>query len=106
MRLIMTNVEINDPWFESVYRSEFNANPVKFLETFKILLLEKHRREKKTVSLLKKYAKAEMSVGKIAENLGIDREEVWALMKKYNVDLVDYSWKDEAKNVDNFLSNY
>ncbi len=31
----MTNVEINDPWFESVYKSEFNANPTKFLETFK-----------------------------------------------------------------------
>lgn len=102
----MTNVEINDPWFESVYKSEFNANPAKFLETFKILLSEKYRREKKTVNLLKKYSEAKISVGKIAENLNIDREEVWALMKKYNIDLVDYSWKDEVKNVDNFLSNY
>ncbi len=31
----MTNVEINDPWLESVYKSEFDANPTKFLETFK-----------------------------------------------------------------------
>jgi len=102
----MTNVEINDPWFESVYKSEFNANPTKFSETFKTLLSEKHRREKKIVSLLKRYSEAKISVGKIAEKLNIDREEVWALMKKYNVDLVDYSWQDEAKNIDNFLSNY
>ena len=102
----MTNVEINDPWFESVYKSEFNANPRKFLETFKTLLSEQHRREKKIVTLLKKYSEAKISVGKIAENLNMDREEVWDLMKKYNIDLVDYSWENEEKNINNFLSSY
>ena len=78
----MTNVEINDPWFESVYKSEFNANPIKFLETFKILLSEQHQREKKIVMLLKRYSEAKVSVGKIADNLNINRDEVLELMKK------------------------
>ena len=95
----MTNIEINDPWFESIYKSEFNANPIKFLETFKTLLSDKYRREKKILSLLKKYSKEEMSVGKIAENLQLDRDEVLALMKEHNIYLVDYDFYEDEKTL-------
>jgi len=94
---MMMNVEINDPWFESVYKSEFNASPTKFLETFKTLLSEQHRREKKIVSLLKKYSEAKISVGKIAENLTIDRDGVLELMQKHDIYLVDYDFEEDEK---------
>lgn len=101
----MTNVEIDDPWFESVYKSEFNANPTKFLETFKTLLSEKHRREKKTVRLLKRYSEAKISVGKIAENLNIDRDEVLELMRKHNIYLVDYDFSEEEKTLSKYIAS-
>ena len=97
------SVEINDPWFESVYKSEFDANPVKFLETFKILLSEKHSREKKIVNLLQRYSESKISVGKIAEKLNLDREEVWALMKKHHIYLVDYDFVEDDKTLSKYL---
>lgn len=99
----MTNIEINDPWFESIYKSEFNANPVKFLETFKTLLSEKHIREKKIISLLKRYSEAKISVGKIAENLDIDRDEVLNLMKKHDIYLVDYNFSEDEEVLSKYL---
>ncbi len=102
----MTNVKINDPWFENLYKTEFNANPTKFLETFRELLYEKRQREKKIIALLERYKNIDISVGKIAENLNLDKEEVLSLMAKYNVDLVDYNWLDEEKNIENFLSSH
>jgi len=99
----MTTIQINDPWFESLYKSEFGANPTKLIETVKALLTEKNQREKKIITLLQQYQDAEISIGKIAENLNLDREEVLALLEKYDMDLVDYSWKEEQKNVDAFL---
>ena len=101
----MTNVKIDDPWFESVYKSEFNANPVKFLEAFKTLLSEKHRRERKIVSLLKRYNEANISVGKIAENLNMDRDEVLALMKTHNIYLVDYDFTEDEKTLSKYLAS-
>jgi len=100
----MTTIQINDPWFESLYRTEFEANSSKFLETVKQLLTEKKQREKKIVSLLQQYKDAKISIGKIAENLAIDREEVLSLLSKHNIDFVDYSWDEEQKNVDSFLA--
>ncbi len=97
-------IQINDPWFESLYRTEFGANSTKFLETIKSLLIEKNQREKRVVALLNQYKNAEISIGKIAENLNISREEVLELLSKYNIDFVDYSWEEEQKNVNAFLS--
>ena len=97
-------IQINDPWFESLYRTEFGANPTKFLETIKSLLIEKNQREKRVVALLNQYKNAEISIGKIAENLNIDREEVLELLSKHNIDFVDYSREKEQKNVNAFLS--
>ncbi len=102
----MTNVKIDDPWFENLYKTEFNANPTKFLETFKELLYEKRQREKKIITLLKRYKNSDISIGKIAENLNLDKEEILSLMRKYNIDLVDYNWSDEEENIKNFLSKY
>lgn len=102
----MTNLQMNDTWLENVFFAEFKGDSVSFLDNYKSLLSEKRKREKRTMSLLQRYKNAELSVGKIAEKLNLDREDIWALMKKYNVDLVDCSWNDESKNVDKFLSNY
>ncbi|MFK5976928.1 MAG: UPF0175 family protein, partial [Sulfurovum sp.] len=89
------NLQIQDPWFEGIYRVEFNSNPIKFLDTFKELLRERHYREKKIITLLTEYSNGEISVGKIAQKLDIDRTEVWKLMEKYNIDLVDYDFAEE-----------
>ena len=97
-------IQINDPWFESLFRTEFGANSTKFLETIKSLLIEKNQREKRIVALLNQYKNAEISIGKIAENLNISREEVLELLSKHNIDFVDYSWEKEQKNVNAFLS--
>jgi len=99
----MTQVSISDPWFESLYEVEFNASPNKFLETFKNLWTEKRKREKRTVTLLKRYENADISVGKIAEDLSIDREEVLSLMVKYNIDLVDYDFSEDEKTIEKYL---
>ena len=97
-------IQINDPWFESLFRTEFGANSTKFLETIKSLLIEKNQRDKRVVALLNQYKNAEISIGKIAENLNISREEVLELLSKHNIDFVDYSWEKEQKNVNAFLS--
>ncbi len=97
-------IQINDPWFESLFRTEFDANSTKFLETIKSLLIEKNQREKRVVALLNQYKNSEISIGKIAENLNISREEVLELLSKHNIDFVDYSWEKEQKNVNAFLS--
>ena len=97
-------IQINDPWFESLFRTEFDANSTKFLETIKSLLIEKNQREKQVVALLNQYKNAEISIGKIAENLNISREEVLELLSKHNIDFVDYSWEKDQKNVNAFLS--
>lgn len=99
----MTTFEINDPWFEDLYRIEFNANPVKFLDTFKTLLTERNQREKRIVNLLKQYENSEISVGKIAEKLNIDREEVLSLMVKHNIYLVDYDFVQEEKVIEKYF---
>jgi len=103
--VIMTNVKINDPWFESLYKAEFNSSPIKFLETFKSLLADRNQREKKIVSLLKQYEKSEMSVGKIAEELDIDRDKVLSLMERHNIYLVDYDLTTENKTIEKYLVN-
>ena len=97
-------IQINDPWFESLFRTEFGANSTKFLETIKSLLIEKNQRDKRIVTLLNQYKNTEISIGKIAENLNISREEVLELLSKHNIDFVDYSWEKEQKNVNAFLA--
>lgn len=99
-------IQINDPWFESLYTKEFGANATKFVEEIKALLVERYKKEKRVVALLHQYRDANISIGKIAENLHIDREEVLALLKKHNIDFVDYSLEDEKRNVDDFLEEF
>ena len=100
----MTTIQINDPWFENLYNKEFGANPSKFIETIKTLLVEKYQKDKKILSLLYQYKNAKLSIGKIAENLNIDREKVLSLLAQHNIDFVDYSLAEEKRNVDNFLA--
>ena len=99
-------IQINDPWFESLYTKEFGANSTKFVEEIKALLVEKYQKEKRVVDLLHQYKDANISIGKIAENLHIDREVVLALLRKHNIDFVDYSLVDEKRNVDDFLEEF
>lgn len=99
----MTTIQISDPWFENLYNREFEANPAKFIETIKTLLVEKYQKEKRVVSLLQQYKNSQISIGKIAENLNIEREKVLSLLAQNNIDFVDYSLEDEKKNVDDFL---
>jgi len=99
----MTTIQISDPWFENLYKREFEANPTKFIETIKSLLVERYQKEKRVISLLHQYKNSEISIGKIAENLNIDREKVLSLLAKHNIDFVDYSLEDEKRNIDDFL---
>ena len=75
----MTTIQISDPWFEALYKREFEDNPTKFIETIKTLLMEKYQKEKRVVFLLNQYKDAQISIGKIAENLNIGMEEVLSL---------------------------
>ncbi len=54
--------------------------------------------------MLEQYKDAKISIGKIAENLNIDREKVLSLLAQHNIDFVDYSLVDEKRNVDDFLA--
>ncbi|MCK5855198.1 MAG: UPF0175 family protein [Sulfurovaceae bacterium] len=72
----------------------------------KALLVERYQKEKRVVALLHQYRDANISIGKIAENLHIDREEVLALLRKHDIDFVDYSLEDEKRNVDDFLEDF
>ncbi|CAA6819631.1 MAG: Unknown protein [uncultured Sulfurovum sp.] len=99
-------IQINDPWFESLYTKEFGANTTKFVDEIKVLLVERYQKEKRILALLHQYQDANISIGKIAENLYIDREEVLALLRKHNIDFVDYSLEDEKKNIDDFLEEF
>jgi len=99
----MTTIQISDPWFENLYNREFEANPKKFIETIKTLLVEKYQKEKRVVFLLSQYKDAQLSIGKIAENFHISREKVLSLLAQHNIDFVDYSLVDEKKNVDDSL---
>ncbi len=100
----MTTININDPWFENIYNKEFEANPTKFIETIKTLLVEKYQKEKRVIFLLEQYKDAKISIGKIAEDLNIDREKVLSLLAQHNIDFVDYSLADEKRNIDDFLA--
>jgi DNA-directed RNA polymerase specialized sigma subunit len=103
----MTTLQINDPWFESLYKTEFHANPNEFLKTFKSLLSEKREREQRIISLLESYKNAEMSVATIAEKLNIDRDEVLSLMNKHNIYLIDedYDLSLDNQTVQEYLVN-
>jgi len=94
---------MTDPWIEALYKVEFNANPKEFLEKIKKLFTEDKKREKRVVELLKQYENSEISVGKIAENLNIDRIDVLELMKKHDVYLVDYDFSEDEKSIEKYL---
>ena len=94
-------IQINDPWFENLYYKEFGANATKFIDEIKTLLVERYQREKQVVSLLRQYQDAKISIGKIAENLHIDREKVLA---QHNIDFVDYDMGEEKRNIDGFMA--
>jgi DNA-directed RNA polymerase specialized sigma subunit len=99
----MTTLPITDPWIEALYKVEFNANPSAFLEKIKKLFAEEKKREKKIISLLKQYESAKISVGKIAQELNIDKEEVLRLMKEHNIYLVDYDFSEDEKTIKKYL---
>jgi DNA-directed RNA polymerase specialized sigma subunit len=94
---------MNDPWIEALYKVEFNANPTEFLEKIKKLFTEDKKREKRVVELLKQYENSEISVGKIAENLNIDRDDVLHLMEKHNIYLVDYDFSEDEQTIEKYL---
>jgi len=100
----MTTLPMTDPWIEALYRIEFNANPSAFLEKIKKLFTEEKKREKRIINLLRQYENAEISVGKIAENLNIDRDDVLKLMKKHNIYLVDYDFAEDEKTIEKYLN--
>lgn len=106
MELIMTQVKINDPWLESIFKTEFNANEAEFLSKFKTLLTKERQREKHIISLLEKYKSADMSLGAISKKLNIDKEELFGLMKKYNVYLADddYDLTQDEKTINKHLA--
>jgi len=99
----MTTLPMTDPWVETLYNVEFNANPEKFLEKIKKLFAEDKKREKKVVELLKQYKNSEISVGKIAENLNINRDDVLKLMEKHNIYLVDYNFEEDEQTIRKYL---
>ena len=94
---------MTDPWIEALYKIEFNANPTAFLEKIKKLFTEDKKREKRVVELLKQYEDSEISVGKIAEKLNIEREDVLRLMEKHNIYLVDYDFAEDEKTIEKYL---
>lgn len=99
----MTTLHMTDPWIEALYKVEFNANPHKFLEKIKKLLTEEKKREKRVVDLLKQYENSEISVGKIAENLNIERKDVFRLMKEHDIYLIDYDFAEDEKTIEKYL---
>jgi len=100
----MTTLPMTDPWIEAaLYKVEFNANPTEFLEKIKKLFTEDKKREKRVVELLKQYENSEISVGKIAENLNIDRDDVLRLMEKHNIYLVDYDFSEDEQTIEKYL---
>lgn len=102
----MTQVKINDPWFENIFKTEFNSNEVQFLSKFKALLTKERQREKQIISLLERYKSADMSLGAISEKLNIDRNELFELMEKYNTYLVDgdYDLSKDEKTINKYLA--
>jgi hypothetical protein len=42
-------------------------------------------------------------VGKIAENLNIEREDVLRLMERHNIYLVDYDFEEDEKTIEKYL---
>ena len=99
----MTTLPMSDTWIEALYKVEFNANPTEFLEKIKKLFTEDKKREKRVVELLKQYENSEISVGKIAENLNIDRDDVLKLMEKHNIYLVDYDFSEDEQTIEKYL---
>jgi len=99
----MTTLPMNDPWIEALYKVEFNANPTEFLEKIKKLFTEEKKREKRVIELLKQYENSKISVGKIAENLNIDRDDVLQLMEKYNIYLVDYDFSEDEQTIEKYF---
>lgn len=101
----MINVQMTDPWLEGIYQKEYNSDPQKFFNKVKTLFMEE--KEQQIVSLLKRYENADISVGKIAEELHIDRDEVLALMSKYNVYLLDddYDLSADEETMKKYLAN-
>ena len=100
----MTTLPMSDPWIEALYKVEFNANPTEFLEKIKKLFTEDKKREKRVIELLKQYENSEISVGKIAEKLNIDRDDVLKLMEKHNIYLVDYDFVEDEQTIKKYLN--
>ena len=96
-------IQINDPWFENLYTKEFGANTNRFIAEIKMLLVEKHQREAHLVSLLQQYKDSQISIGKIAQNLHIDREKVLALLTQHGIDFVDYDMGEEKQYINDFM---
>ena len=103
----MTNLQIQDPWFEGIFKAEFHGNPEEFLQKFKTLLLQERDREKRIKGLLKKYEEGEISVARIAEKLDMEREDVWKLMEEHHVYLIDkdYDLNADTQTAEKYLIN-
>ena len=50
------------------------------------------------------YQEAKISIGQIAQNLHIDREQVLALLSQHKIDFVDYDMAEERSNIDDFMN--
>lgn len=85
----MTQIKINDPWLENIFKTEFNENSMEFLSKFKKLLTKERQREQQIISLLEKYKNANLSLTSISQKLNISKDELLLLMDKYDFFLID-----------------
>lgn len=97
----MTQIKINDPWLENIFKTEFNENSIEFLSKFKKLLTKERQREKQIVSLLERYKNANLSLNSISEKLNISKDELFLLMDKYGIFLIDddYDLSQDEKTI-------
>lgn len=85
----MTQIKINDPWLENIFKTEFNENSMEFLSKFKKLLTKERQREQQIISLLEKYKNTNLSLTSISQKLNISKDELLLLMDKYDFFLID-----------------
>jgi len=104
MEVPMYTIPMSDPWIENIFTIEFKSDHNKFLEKIKKLLTEDKKREQQIAKLFKEYENAEISVGKMAEQLHMSKDDVLDLMEKHNVYLVDYDFSEDEKTIEKYLT--
>lgn len=88
-RFIVTHLQTNDKYIETILKTKFYNDEHKFIEAVKKLFQKDDEFKTREYNLLKAYQEGELSIGQIAKYLNISKSETMELLKRYEIPFIE-----------------